>query len=178
MVAFTSDHGYQLGEHNQWTKKTNFEVANHVPMMFRTASTTPRRSSQLVELVDLFPTLADLSGLKVPPKCPQSSSQTAACSDGESRAPIVRGQQNDDPKSFAFWQMSAKRRGGKDSRMGYSIRSATHRYTAWLDWNSDKSVADWAAAAQDEELYDLQNDPQEDNNVAGRSEDNPNNVAS
>ena len=29
-IVFTSDHGYQLGEHKMWTKNTNFEIANHV----------------------------------------------------------------------------------------------------------------------------------------------------
>ena len=29
-IVFTSDHGYQLGEHKMWNKNTNFEIANHV----------------------------------------------------------------------------------------------------------------------------------------------------
>lgn len=35
IVVLMSDHGYQLGEHADWAKKTNFELDTHVTMMIK-----------------------------------------------------------------------------------------------------------------------------------------------
>ena len=68
IVVLTSDHGYQLGEHFQWGKVTLFEVCNRVPLIIRAPGISkPGAQSQgLVELVDLFPTLADLCDVEAP----------------------------------------------------------------------------------------------------------------
>ena len=56
------------GEHNVWSKQTNFELATRVPLMLRAAGqTTATRVPAIVESVDLYPTLAALAGLPVPP---------------------------------------------------------------------------------------------------------------
>jgi iduronate 2-sulfatase len=68
IVVLTSDHGYQLGEHFQWGKVTLFEVCNRVPLIIRVPGQTKSGSTSqgLVELVDLFPTLAELCMIKTP----------------------------------------------------------------------------------------------------------------
>ena len=68
VVAFVSDHGWQLGEFAEWEKFTNFEIAARVPLIFRVpwaenGKVTRRHSSTLVELIDLFPTLLNLTGI-------------------------------------------------------------------------------------------------------------------
>ena len=40
IVSFWGDHGWQLGEHGEWSKHTNFEVATHAPMMVRVPGLT------------------------------------------------------------------------------------------------------------------------------------------
>ena len=68
--------GWALGEHLEWSKYNNFRVATNVPLMVHVPGLTGSRghgdsgtvSNALVELVDLFPTLAELAGLKVPGK--------------------------------------------------------------------------------------------------------------
>ena len=35
VVVFWSDHGWQLGEHTEWAKHTNFEIATRVPLLIR-----------------------------------------------------------------------------------------------------------------------------------------------
>lgn len=56
----------------EWAKYSNFRVATNVPMMIHVPGITDYMvsggiaSNALVELVDLFPTLAELSGIKVP----------------------------------------------------------------------------------------------------------------
>lgn len=58
----------------EWAKYSNFRVATNVPMMIHVPGITDYMgsggiaSNALVELVDLFPTLAELSGIKVPGK--------------------------------------------------------------------------------------------------------------
>ncbi len=73
IVVLTSDHGYQLGEHFMWGKVTLFEVCDRVPLVIRvpkgskTGQTKAGSSSEgLVELVDLFPTLAELCDVTPP----------------------------------------------------------------------------------------------------------------
>ncbi|XP_048815889.1 iduronate 2-sulfatase isoform X2 [Lagopus muta] len=112
IVVFTADHGWSLGEHGEWAKYSNFDVATRVPLMFyvpgMTTSSASRggrvfpyldpfshilglvpqgRSEKMVELVSLFSTLAELAGLQVPPACPQTSFRVALCTEGAS---IVR----------------------------------------------------------------------------------------
>ena len=60
-------HGWQLGEHNIWGKHTNFELATRVPLILRVPGAAPRRVADIVESLDLYPTLASLAGLPPPP---------------------------------------------------------------------------------------------------------------
>lgn len=68
IIVLTSDHGYQLGEHFMWGKVTLFEVCNRVPLVIRVPGKTKADSSSegLVELVDLYPTLAELCHVAAP----------------------------------------------------------------------------------------------------------------
>jgi len=70
VVAVMGDHGYNLGELNLWCKMTVFESGTRVPFMLR-APRLPhskgQRTSQLVEAVDLFPSLVDLAAGVAPP---------------------------------------------------------------------------------------------------------------
>jgi uncharacterized sulfatase len=113
-----------------------------VPGGKSTGASTPA----ITELIDLYPTLADLCGLKAP-----------AGLDGVSLRP-----QLDDPrlpgKQAAITQV---RRGGGANNpafAGYSIRTDRYRYTAW------------AGGAKGSELYDHEKDPREFTNVAGVAE--------
>jgi len=67
-VVFIGDHGYNLGEHNWWNKNVLFEDSARVPMIAVVEGETKRgtRCSRFVELVDLYPTFADICGLTAP----------------------------------------------------------------------------------------------------------------
>jgi iduronate 2-sulfatase len=65
-IIFTSDHGYLLGEHHFWQKGNLREEVTRVPLIIRAPSHKYGRSSSLVELVDLFPTACELTGLPIP----------------------------------------------------------------------------------------------------------------
>jgi len=117
IVVLTSDHGYQLGEHFMWGKVTLFEVCNRVPLIIRAPGTTQAGSSSegLVELVDLFPTLADLCHLDTPTEL-----------QGRSLAPMLR-----EPatvgKEVVYTVVSRGR------NLGRAIRTHRWRYAKWPD---------------------------------------------
>ncbi|XP_075797198.1 iduronate 2-sulfatase isoform X2 [Pelodiscus sinensis] len=109
IVMFTADHGWSLGEHGEWAKYSNFDVATRVPLMFYVPGKTssfarpgerlfpyldpfthvsdfvaPGKAKKMVELVSVFSTLAELAGLWVPPACPDASFHVALCTEGPS----------------------------------------------------------------------------------------------
>lgn len=66
IVIFTSDHGYHLGEHDFWAKVSLRDESAMVPFIIRVPGKKPAVCHSLVELLDLYPTIARLCGLDVP----------------------------------------------------------------------------------------------------------------
>ncbi|HUG93664.1 MAG TPA: sulfatase [Planctomycetaceae bacterium] len=66
IVIFTSDHGYHLGEHDFWAKVSLRDESAMVPLIIRVPGKEPAVCHSLVELIDLYPTVARLCGLEVP----------------------------------------------------------------------------------------------------------------
>jgi len=174
VVAFWGDHGWQLGEHAEWCKHTNFEVATHAPLMMAVPGKTDSglRSSQLVEFVDIFPTIAEAAGLPELDTCPDPSNSSHVCTEGSSLMPLMEDPESSDWKKAVFWQYP---RGGKivdhlKNTMGYSMRTAEWRYTEWvgITYHGHHNYSpDWSTRKGNPELYSMIDDPQENFNVAG-----------
>jgi len=120
LIVLWGDHGYHLGEQRLWTKMTNFEHGTRVPLLvsFPGMKTAGKGTRALVELVDLYPTLAQLCDLPLPKHL-----------EGTSFAPLLENP--DQPwKKAAFSQYL---RPGKPPIKGHSIRTDQWRYTEWRD---------------------------------------------
>ncbi len=117
VVVFTSDHGYHMGEHGHWQKTTLFENAARVPLIIAGAGVkaSGKSTTAPAEMVDFYPTLAALCGLKPP-----------AHLSGVSLAPALKNIEAR-PRDSAFTQYAT----------GYSIRTARYRYTHWGDGGND-----------------------------------------
>ena len=146
IVVFISDHGYNLGEHDCWSKVSLWEGSIRVPMIIsypgyeKNYGTT---CESITELIDLYPTLTDLCGL---------SNEQPEILQGKSLASYIMENEAINAESLAYTISY----GGK----GASIRSNRWRYTLWGETVGDNN----------EELYDHFTDPEEKNNLAQESE--------
>ena len=144
IVVVLSDHGWKLGDHSSWCKHTNFECDTRVPLLIRDPRikggvSTPR----LVELIDLYPTLCDLTGTPIPSHC-QGRSFNKLLSDPDS------GHRLDAYSSYLH---------NNNTVLGHSIRFKNFRYTEWRDVASSQIVKEGV-------LTDLVVDPGEETNLS------------
>jgi uncharacterized sulfatase len=142
IVVFWSDHGYLLSEHGQWMKNSLYEESARVPLIIAApgAKAKGRATNRIVELLDIYPTLADLCRLPAPGHL-----------EGRSLRPLL-----DNPqakwKEAAYTQVG---RGGVPAKfLGRSVRTGRWRYNEWDE------------GRQGSELYDHAKDPHEYRNLA------------
>ncbi|KAK6176528.1 hypothetical protein SNE40_014795 [Patella caerulea] len=163
IVSFWGDHGWQLGEHGEWCKHTNFEDATHAPMMVRVPGITDEGlvTEGLVDFVDLFPTLVEAAGFKPLSLCPEDSTKIELCREGNSFMPLMY-----DPgrkwKSAAFSQYPRM----NYTVMGYTMRTDEHRYTEWPEFIGEPHYKPNWKKLHGVELYDHSVDPEENYNRA------------
>ena len=136
VVIFVSDHGYNLQEHTQWSKYTSYRTSTRVPLMIHLpAMKKGSKSDALVDLIDVYPTVVELLGLKLP------EHQLA----GESLVPVLKDPSLDG-KSHVFLK----------NGQGFTIQTQEYSYTEFI--NGDNEVFSSM-------LYDHRTDGDENINV-------------
>ena len=145
IIVLWGDHGWHLGDHDIWTKHTNYEQANRIPLLIIAPGVTkPKQSTkQLAETVDLYPTLAELAGLPKP-EVPQNI-------DGTSLVPVL----HDPAARVRDHAYHCYPRDG----IGRAIRTERYRLVEWKISGKPPETAEI-------ELYDYQEDPLETKNHA------------
>lgn len=134
VIVFTSDHGYHMGEHGHWQKQTLFNNATKVPLIINVPGKdyTSKISNCPVELIDIFPTLMDLTKIIKPSHVV-----------GQSLKPIIENKSSGVRKSaLTRW------------RNGYSIMTERFRLTKW-DINGDFQYELYDHKFDKEELNNL-----------------------
>jgi iduronate 2-sulfatase len=134
-----------LGDHGYWTKHTNYEQCNRIPIIISAPGVTKPGTAtrQLAETVDIYPTLSELAGLPLP-KGPQPI-------DGISLVPVLR----DPSRSIRDHAFHCYPKGG---RLGRAIRTERYRLVEWKKIGAAQETAEY-------ELYDYRVDPRELENV-------------
>lgn len=147
IVVLWGDHGYHLGDLGSWTKHSNYEQANHIPVIIRAPGQVAANTAgrQIVETVDIYPTLAALAGLPAPTG-PQPL-------DGIDLTPMLTDPDRvDRPYGYhAYYRRNV-------DRVGRAFRTERYRLVEWVTREGGDDVI--------HELYDYENDPLETRNHA------------
>ena len=165
VVLFSSDHGWQLGEHNEWCKETVFELSLRIPFMIRDprahGAAVGGRSRVFAENIDIYRTLAELSGagavepgvdgaslaplLRVPGGAAAAALRSAKGAAYGQHARCLRNV-SDHYKPISPWTHADSCTVTPRSQldwMGYSVRTDDWRFTAWVGWNGTDLTPRW-----------------------------------
>jgi arylsulfatase A-like enzyme len=150
IIAFTSDQGFQLGEHGIWKKRVFYEGNVRVPFILRYPRELPKNKviEEPVEMVDFLPTLMEISGLQIPEEIR-----------GRSLIPLINGE-------VATWREACFSEIDHSQSMYKELRQGTGRRVMvrtkeWkLIYFMDNRVVD-----KDGALYNLVSDPDEKINL-------------
>ena len=140
VIVFWGDHGYHLGEKGKWSKAYSlWDVGLGVPLIIEVPGGKPQTTGRPVQLLDLYPTLADLAGLPAPPSM-----------EGRSIAPLLT-------KPNANWTYPAFAVVMFQGKLGRSVTTERWHY---VEWDEGRAGA---------MLLDHQKDPLELRNLADDS---------
>jgi len=191
LVLMHGDHGWQLGEHNSWHKFTNFELGTRVPLIIRAPWKTKSIGANVkifAELIDLYPTISELSGAPAPHDQLDGVSLAPVFSDPSLLALKDAATLN---KSVAYSQFphhsdygcewfrqgkcfntsasdvpanmfTSNPRHPTDVKMGFRVRDHSFSFCVWLGWDSDKEAAVWPDQIDSSSLVELYNHTTDD----------------
>lgn len=141
VVLLWSDHGWHLGEHGQFGKMTNFDIATNSPLIIKAPGVTSsgEKTNALVESVDIYPTLAELCNIEYSDDL-----------DGQSLVPVLKN-------PGIRWEPYARSFYYRNNALGKTLHTESFRIARWVT-EKDSTVA--------VELYDHRIDPDENINIA------------
>ena len=158
IIVLWGDNGWKLGDYGSWCKMTNYEMDTRVPLIIKPAQSTQPitddgKRQQIVESVDIYPTLCDLAGIPQP--------------DGLAGESFEKHFENGnlEGKPHAFSQFLRHGVWGAPDgieAMGYTIRTKDWRYVEWFHSDKTEIIA--------KELYDIESQGLEQENLSGKPE--------
>lgn len=169
VIVFVADHGYQLGEKGKWSKAGSlWEQGARVPffIQYPGAKGNGKSSAQVVEMLDIYPTLADLCGLPA---------QEAL--EGKSLRPLLENPEHEwNRPAYTLWNEHGK------GITGVVVRTEKWRYAEFFGIGAGSYLTD--PINDPHELVNLVNNPKykdvvaqmhqlASNYVAGKSERPP-----
>ena len=189
LIVFHADHAWSLGEHGEWEKFTNYEHGARVPLIIR-APFIPNSAgivtNTITELIDIYPTIADLAGIPAPSSYNLDGSSLRSVLDYEIyQQQSLSNNHNTGihypppsphinqyalsvyPRCPADLTNVSKYWANNDCLMtervtipfmGISIRTNNWRYTEWRHWNNITLSPDWTKDPVGIELYDHTDD--------------------
>ena len=121
IVLLVSDHGYNLQEHTQWAKFTNYNTSTQVPLIiYNPLSKTKGTTNALTSLVDLYPTLAEICELEAPKKQ----------LDGVSLVPVLNNPNSEGRESVFIKKNN-----------GFTLKTKGFSYTEFIKSQDNSTVA-------------------------------------
>lgn len=145
-LLLSSDHGFFLGEHHFYDKRLMYEPSIRVPMMVRYPERVHggTKAEQMVLNLDLAPTLLDLAGLPIPAEM-----------QGKSIMPLAEGKKHIEWRKdwlYEYYEYP----GFENVRPCRGVRTDRYKFIHFF------------IDPEEFELYDLQSDPDEKNNLYGK----------
>ena len=132
LIIYTSDHGEMLGDFGMFGKSRFYEPVMRVPLIVRPpAGCAPRRFDDLIEVMDIAPTVLDYAGISIPPEMQAASFR-----------PVIEGGNGGHDVVLSEWSSHDLRINGK------CLRTKRYKY---ILWDTERGG----------EFYDLQEDPRE-----------------
>lgn len=144
MIVYTSDQGFYMGEHGWFDKRFMYEESFRTPLLVRLPNGMKGDVDKLVQNIDYAPTILDLAGVEKPKDM-----------HGDSFLPLLKGKKGKNWRKSLYYHFY-EYPGEHAVRRHYGVR--TERYKL-IRFYGDIDV--W-------ELYDLEKDPQEMNNLYGK----------
>ena len=142
VVVFVSDHGYNLQEHTQWAKFTNYNSSTQVPLIIYNPLTKVKGTTNaLSSLVDVYPTLAEICGIEAP----------KGQLDGTSLVPILNNP-NMEGKKHVFIKKGN----------GFTLKTREFSYTEYIKSKDNSIIARM--------LYDHRATKTENVNIVNKTE--------
>ncbi len=150
IVVYTSDQGFYMGEHGWFDKRFMYEQSLRTPLMIRVPKKyggTPKNIVPMVQNIDYAPTFLDYAGVAIPKKM-----------QGKSLKPLLNNEDNASWRDAIYYHYYEYPNEHMVLRH-YGIRTDRYKLIHFYD----KELDSW-------ELYDLQNDPDEMQNIYAQKE--------
>jgi arylsulfatase A-like enzyme len=145
LIVYTSDQGFYLGEHGWYDKRFMYEESFRTPLMMRLPGeiNPGTRAGELVQNIDYAPTLLDMAGITAPEEM-----------QGRSLRPLWKKEPVDDWRTALYYHYYEYPHGWHSVHKHEGIRTQRYKLINFYD-------------LEEYELFDLQNDPTEMNNLYG-----------